>query len=91
MTFCRELRQVYGPCFKTCGSFCSQARKAALADDAEEAIKNLRRIGEEMQERRDELMERCSELLQPWFDISQLKDESDETELEAKVCFSDHD
>ena len=43
-----------------------------------------------MEERRDELMEQCSKLLQPWFDISQLKDDGDETEFKAKVYFSDH-
>ena len=85
MFFCRELRHAYGPCFKVCGSFCSQARKAALADDAEKAIDDLRKIGKEMEERRDELMEQCSKLLQPWFDISQLKDDGDETEFKAKV------
>eukprot|EP00112_Aurelia_sp_Birch-Aquarium-sp1_P015154 Seg3333.1 transcript_id=Seg3333.1/GoldUCD/mRNA.D3Y31 product=Vinculin protein_id=Seg3333.1/GoldUCD/D3Y31 len=81
----RELRHAYGPYFKLCGSFCSQARKAALADNAEEAVDNLRKIGKEMEQNRDELMERCSAVLQPWFDISQLKDDGDKADVKAKI------
>ena len=58
--------------FKIAGSFCSQARKAVLASENPDFIKNLIMTGKGMEEKKNSFISCCRKFLSPWLDIAQL-------------------
>ncbi len=81
----RDLHQVYQDYHNLAGHFCSQARKFVLSDVDGEAIADLKRLGDELIQKRIDFIESCKVALRPWIDIPLLAIGGVAVEKESKA------